>query len=112
MARSEQKAFAAIDALLDAQRDALLNGRLDVLSGLVPRLERAMGILTPGVPRPQIAALHEKAATNARLLQSARSAVAEVRAMRTKATTTTLSTYDASGRLSSQLSAARTLSRR
>lgn len=112
MARSEQKAFAAVDALLDEQRDALLTGRLDVLSALVPRLEGAMGSLTPGVPQQQVAAMQKKAAENARLLRAALSGVAEVRAMRTKATTTTLSTYDASGRLSSQSSAARTLSRR
>lgn len=101
-----------LEALLGEQRAALRAGQLETLGTIAPRLERAMETLTPGVPPPQLARLRAMAAENARLIRAALSGLAEVRTLRAGAQGTRLSTYDASGRLSSQAATGQTLVRR
>ncbi|KPQ17962.1 MAG: FlgN protein [Rhodobacteraceae bacterium HLUCCO18] len=106
------RAASRLEALLAEQHVALRTGQLETLGAIGPRLERAMGLLTPGVPPQQLARLREMAAENARLIRAALSGIAEVRSLRTGAQGTRLSTYDASGRLSSQAAIGQTLARR
>ena len=103
------RAASRLEALLAEQHVALRTGQLETLGAIGPRLERAMGLLTPGVPPQQLARLREMAAENARLIRAALSGIAEVRSLRTGAQGTRLSTYDASGRLSSQAAIGQTL---
>jgi hypothetical protein len=106
------RAASRLEALLCEQRAALRAGQLDTLGDIAPRLERAMGTLTPGVAPPHLARLRQMASENARLIRTAIAGLAEVRTLRAGAQGTRLSTYDALGRLSSQVATGQTLARR
>jgi hypothetical protein len=101
-----------LEELLGEQRVALRAGQLETLGAIAPRIERAMGMLKPGVPPQELARLREMAAENARLIRAALAGLAEVRALRAGVQVTRLSTSDASGRLSSQVATGQTLARR
>lgn len=106
------RAASRLEALLGEQREALRAGRLETLGTIAPRIERALGMLTPGVPPQELVRLGKLAADNTRLIRAALAGLAEVRALRAGAQGTRLSTYDASGRLSSQAATGQTLARR
>jgi hypothetical protein len=102
----------SLGALLDEQRAALRTGRLEDLVGLLPRLERAVAALGPGLGAEELARLRGAAAANAALLVAARDGLARARALREGAGAAVLATYDAAGRKAPSASAGRTLARR
>ena len=68
------RAASRLEALLAEQHVALRTGQLETLGAIGPRLERAMGLLTPGVPPQQLARLQgdggrERAADPCRALR-------------------------------------------
>jgi flagellar biosynthesis/type III secretory pathway chaperone len=102
----------SLDALLQEQRTALREGRFEALASILQRLEQALISREPDHGITDAARLRSMAAENARLLRAAMAGLAEARNLRQRARGTTLTTYDASGRLSSQVHAGQTLSRR
>ncbi|MEJ6393041.1 hypothetical protein V8J82_07240 [Gymnodinialimonas sp. 2305UL16-5] len=96
-----------LHGLLDDQRAALLAGDLTSLEHMAPSLEATLlRVANHGASRDEAEALRAKAARNAELIQAAQSGVAQVRSKLSEVRDTALTTYDASGRSSSDLSAA------
>jgi hypothetical protein len=111
--KSDTRALDALKRLLQDQRAALREGRLQDLAAMVPRMERALNALpADGDPSAQ-AGVRRMAAENAALLEAAVQGVAQARSMRAGAAQVQLTTYDATGRKSAQAPGiGRTLSRR
>ena len=105
-------AASRLDALLQEQRTALREGRFEALASVAQRLERAVAARAPDLSPTEAARLRRNAVENARLLRAAMEGLAEVRALRRQAQGASLSTYDASGRLSTAAASGQTLSRR
>ena len=111
--RNDLRASQALTRLLQRQRTALREGRLQELADMVPEMERALETLPDQADASDHPNLQQLAAENARLLQAAVQGVAQAREMRNGAARINLTTYDASGRKLAQApSAGRTLSRR
>ncbi|MDG4649245.1 hypothetical protein P6F26_12385 [Roseibacterium sp. SDUM158017] len=108
-----ENAVRLIERLMHEQRAALRAGRLEDLGRLVPRFERALRDLGPGVGQHALARLRSLAAENAALLIAARAGLARARDRRDGAAAASLSTYDARGRSASTApTGGRILSRR
>lgn len=102
-----------LTALFDAQRMALLSGDLAALDGMDRRLSEALERLGRTPPSPvELAEIATLAARNARLLDAARAGVARARNRPRKATSATLTTYDAQGHRMGTGATGQTLSRR
>jgi hypothetical protein len=98
--RTQSRPVAALAQLLEEQREALREGRLQDLANMVPRMERAIGTLGADEDPSAKESLRRLATENAVLLQAAQAGVAQARAMRAEAAGIRLSTYDAAGRRS------------
>ena len=109
-----QKPIEAAEALLAAQREALLSGDLPTLSRMVPDIEKAIARLENSKANPNaLVAIKQSAARNAALLQAALSGVSQVRGEVENAQNITLTTYDSKGQAQRAAPAqGRTLSRR
>jgi hypothetical protein len=107
------RAMAAVEALLDRQRQALLAGDFDALAQLPDRLAQAMDHLGEHRLAPeQLDRLKALADQNARLLLAAQRGVAQIQRRNSGQTAPTLTTYDASGRQAAATADGRLLSRR
>jgi hypothetical protein len=103
---------ATLERLLAEQRAALRTGELEALVRLLPRLERAVQDLRPGLGPQGLARLRRTAAENAALLAAALAGVERARALIDRAAAASLATYDASGRIAEGPAEGRTLARR
>lgn len=103
--------LAALAALLEQQRVALLAGDIAALAALPDRMERAMHRLGDrGADPAGLAKLAQIAARNARLVQSARDGIA--RAKGDAIPTAPLTTYDAKGRKDAGMPGGQLIARR
>lgn len=107
-----ERLAAKLETLLQDQRAALREGRFDALADLLPRFDRLMATQADAIPPARAVKLQAMAGENARLLQAALAGLAEARQMRRGAHGTRLSTYDATGRLSSPAARGQALARR
>jgi hypothetical protein len=101
-----------LEALLQEQRSALREGKFEVLSSLAARLEKVTGSEAREISSADAARLRRVASENANLIRAAMAGLADARKLRRGTRDAALSTYDASGRLSSQAPMGQILSRR
>lgn len=112
-AETRSRAIETLTHLLEDQRAALREGRLQDLAAMVPRMERAVGAMTANDGSTAREDLRRLASENATLLQAAQAGVARARALRAAAAEVRFSTYDATGRKAEQVpNPGRTLARR
>jgi hypothetical protein len=110
---SADRAIAAVEALLDRQRRALLAGDFDALAQMPDRLAQAMQQLGEHQLVPaQLEPLKALADQNARLLLAAQRGVAQTRHRHGGQSVAPLTTYDAFGHQAAATADGRLLSRR
>lgn len=109
---SPERPGKRLESILHDQRVALREGRLEELSAIASRLEKATVGAAKGLSRAEAEKLRTLAQENARLLRAAMAGLAEVRSLRRGARGLRLSTYDALGRLGPATGHGRTLARR
>jgi hypothetical protein len=90
-----------LQTLLQAQRSALLSGRLDALDGIAGQLESLMAAPLQGADPRALRGLRMQAETNARLAEAAAQGLRAARRRLTEASSIARGgqTYDGNGRL-------------
>jgi len=107
------RALAAVETLLERQRQALLAGDLASLTHVPDKLAAALRDLDLHPPTaPVLARLQAAASHNARLLVAAHRGIAQARARLDGDRAAALTTYDAMGHKTPAAPGARVLSRR